>query len=275
MRMTRRPFMLFALLLSAALPAQGQLPALTLSGKSLALSVSLPGGYGADVSLSFEDVTGLNLLSLGASAQLINPNDPNLLARLPASVTPALPILLRIEPPRIGPLSFRGITTLEIHTHNLLYVPTTPLRLYHAPLGGPFEDMTAAMGSGSYRARGTSGGFSEFLIVSDVRPVDQVIAAKFESLEELLEEYSGSMPAPLASSLSALLATAQADVAGGALPDAIQAVDSFQTMVQQNSGTSIPNVWRSARDVENVAGYLRAGAQTLRFSLALKNDLGL
>jgi hypothetical protein len=271
--MMRRLLVVLALILSSALPSQAQI--LTLSGKSISLAVSLPGGIGADVSLSFEDVTGLNLLTLGASAQLINPNDPALLARLPASVTPALPLLLRIEPPLSGPLSFRGISTLEIHTHNLVYVPTTPLRLYHAPLGGRFEDMTAFMGSGSYRVRGTSGGFSEFLIVSDTRTVDQAITDKFDDLEDELDEYSGLMPASLASNLATILATARADYARGALSSAIQGVDSFQTVVQQNSGTNIPNVWRAARDVENAAGYLRAGAKTLRFSLALKSDLGL
>ena len=271
----RRLFVLFALVLFSALPAQGQTPTVTVSGKSISVTVSVPGGYSADVTLSFEDVTGLSVASLGASAQLIDPSDPALLARLPASVTPALQMLLRIEPPLTGPLSFRGIATLEVHTHNLQYTPTTPLRLFHAPVGGPFEDMTAGMGAGSYRARGTSGGFSEFLIVSDVRPVDQVITAKFDDLEDFLDEYSGSMPASLASNLSAILTTAEADFARGALGDAIRGVDSFQALVEQNSGTSVPNVWRSARDLENAAGYLRAGAKTLRFSLALKSDLGL
>jgi len=31
----------------------------------------------------------------------------------------------------------------------------------------------------------------------------------------------------------------------------------------------VPNVWRSARDLDNTAGNLRAAAGTLRFSLAL------
>ena len=50
------------------------------------------------------------------------------------------------------------------------------------------------MGAGSYRARGTRGGFSEFLIVPDLRPVDQVIAAKLDRLEQMLDGYEASMP---------------------------------------------------------------------------------
>lgn len=265
----RRISAFLALALAAAAPAAGQLP-VTLGSNSLSVNLTLPGGISAAVSLSFEEVTGLNLLSLGLSAQVINPDDPALLARLPGGSVVALPVLLRIEPPRLGGLSFRGIATLQIHTENLQYVPGTPLRLFTAPLGGPFEDFTAAMGPGSYRARGNTGGFSEFLIVADSRTVDQVIVTKFDHLEEELEEYAASMPAALYEDLEARLAAARTDYQNGAMAAAIQKLDGFLTVVKQHSGTEIPDVWRATRNVENVAGYLRAGAMTLRFSLALK-----
>jgi len=258
-----------ALLLSVAAPVAGQ-GLINLSGNSISITISRPGLLGTEVSLSFEDVTGLNLLSLGLSVQVVNPNDPALQARLPAGVTAALPLLLRIEPPRLGGLSFRGIATLQIHTELLQYVPGTPLRLYHAPLGGQFEDMTAFVGAGSYRCRGTTGGFSEFLIVRDTRTVDQAIAAKFDRLEEELEEYAASIPAPLYEDLEDRVAAARSDYEQGATAAAIQKIDGFLSVVQQHSGTDIPNVWRAARDVENVAGYLRAEAMSLRFSLARK-----
>lgn len=265
----RRILACLALLLSVALPVAGQ-GLINLNGNSISINLSRPGLLGTEVSLSFEDVTGLNLLSLGLSVQLVNLNDPALQARLPAGVTAALPLLLRIEPPRLGGLSFRGLASLQIHTELLSYVPGTPLRLFHAPLGGTFEDMTAAMGPGSYRARGNTGGFSEFLIVRDSRTVDQAIAGKFDRVEEELEEYAASMPAPLYEDLTARLAAARSDYEHGATAAAIQKIDGFLTVVQQHSGTDIPNVWRAARNVENVAGYLRAEAMTLRFSLALK-----
>jgi hypothetical protein len=266
----RRIFAYLALVLSVAVPAAGQLIGATASGTSISVTVSLPGGIGADVKVGFEEVSGLSLTNLGLSAQLVNPLDPALRARLPSSsVLPALPLLLRIEPPAAGGLSFNGITTLDIHTHNLLYLPGSPLRLYSAPLGGAFNDVTAAMGSGSYRARGNMGGFSEFLIVFDFRSSSQVIGAKFNRLEQLLDTYEASMPGSVYDDLEDLLDDARSAYNGGNKNLAADKLDDFMDLVELHSGTDIPDVWRSARDLQNVAGYLRAGAQTLRFSLKL------
>jgi hypothetical protein len=181
---------------------------------------------------------------------------------------------VRIEPPAGGGLAFSGIARLEIHTNIIHYTPGCPLRLFSAPLGGPFRDITTNMGAGSYRARGTAGGFSEFLIVPDLRPVNQVIDNKLDRLEDLLEDYEGAIPGTVYADLEARLEDIRDDFEGGATGAAIQGVDDFLDVVEQNAGTSIPNVWRSARDVQNVAGYLRAGAMTLRFSLALKQGSG-
>jgi len=276
----RRILAVLSVVLGMALPAAGQgllntqgIAGVTVGGSSVSVTVSLPGGLGADVTLSFEDVSGLSLVNLGASARLVNPLDPALLARLPGGVVPALPVLLRIEPPPTGSLTFHGIATLEIHTHNLVYVPGSRLRLFSAPLGGAFEDVTVAMGPGSYRARADKGGFSEFLIVSDTRTVDQVITYKLDRLEDVLDEYTASIPGSLYDDLEDRLAAAKAAYVSGATADAIEEVDGFLTVVEQHSGTEIPDVWRSARDRNNVAGYLRAGAMTLRFSLELKRGL--
>lgn len=275
-------------LLATALPAAGQLatalPPLgqgqgivswTVDGDSVHLALSLPGGLGGDFSLIFEDAVGLNLANLGISARIVNLYDLALLARMPlGSVISGLPVLLRIEPPASGGLAFSGIVTLEIHTNILHYTAGCPLRLFSASLGGPFRDITTAMGSGSYRVRGSSGGFSEFLILVDLRPVDQAITAKLNRLEQMLDDYTSSIPGSVYDDLEDRLEEIRADHAQGATADAIQGVDGFIAAVQQHAGTTIPNVWRSARDVQNVAGYLKAGAMTLRFSLALKNGSG-
>src|SRR6267378_5653233 len=47
-----------------------------------------------------------------------------------------------------------------------------------ASAGGPFRDVTRFVGIGSSRAQASAGGFSEFLIVADARPIDTVIASK-------------------------------------------------------------------------------------------------
>lgn len=273
----RKMIFVFSLLcLTAALPAAGQgIASSSVSGNAISLTVSLPLGLSADVSLSFEDVSGLSLANLGISAQVVNPLDLTLLSRLGGvTLSSSFPVLLRIEPPAAGGLAFHGITTLEIHTHNLGYVTGSPLRIFSAPLGGTFKDITTAMGPGSYRARGSTGGFSEFLIAIDLRPVNQVITSKLDRLEQMLDDYQALTPGALYDDLEDRLDDIRADFERGATADAIQGVDGFLAVVQQHAGTDIPNLWRSARDVQNVAGYLRAGALTLRFSLAVKSGSG-
>jgi hypothetical protein len=266
----------FVLLAAVALPAQAPpLLGVTVTGNALSVTISLPGDLSADLTVSFGNVVGLSLANLGLSVRVVNPFDLALLARLPGgTLTSALPVMLRIEPPATGGLSFSGVVQLDLHTHNLLYNVGCPLRLFSAPLGGQFRDITAAMGSGSYRVRGTSGGFSEFLIVLDLRSIDQVITSKLNALDGALDAYEGSMPGSVYSQLEASLATIRSDFNAHSTVNAIGDVDDFLALVAAHSGTDLPNVWRSARDVTNVAGYLQAGAETLRFSLDLKRTLG-
>lgn len=275
----RRILVCLILVLSAVAPARGQslfngIVGASVNGNGVSVTVSLPGGLGADLTLGFEEVTGLSLANLGISARLVNPFDLTVLGRLPRGTLMALPLMLRIEPPAAGGLSFKGVASFGIHTHNLLYLPASPLRLFSASIGGPFEDFTEGMGAGSYRACGTKGGFSEFLLVIDLRSLNAVIASKFDRLEDLLEGYEGTMPGSVYDDLEDRLQDARADYAQGATSDAIAGIDGFLTEVEEHSGTDIPNVWRAARNVENVAGYLRQWATTLRFSLDLKRAGG-
>jgi hypothetical protein len=55
---------------------------------------------------------------------------------------------------------------------------------------------------------------------------------------------------------------------------ASEKIQQFSELVKQNSGSGIPDVWRSTRDVVNVAGELRSGAATLKFSLLFKASVG-
>lgn len=264
---------LLVLVLCTALPAASQgIVDAAVDGSSISVKVSLPGGIGADVGIRFAEVTGLSVENLGLSAALVNPL--SLRSRLPSGVLPAMPLLLRIEPPADGSLSFSGVTEIDIHTQNLHYFVGSPLRFFSAPLGGKFEDVTTVMGSGSYRARATKGGFSEFLIVIDLRPRHQVIAHKLDRLEAMLAAYEGTMPGSVHAELAERLEAVSAAHGAGDRPGAIEEIDGFLGVVEQHSGTDIPALWRAARDVENVAGHLREGALTLRFSLGLKSLFG-
>jgi hypothetical protein len=78
----------------------------------------------ADLTLTFDDATGLTPASLGVQAQLVDLTDATLLARLPGALTnpdSAFPLLVTIEPPRTGGLRFARTVRVEVHTHALTY----------------------------------------------------------------------------------------------------------------------------------------------------------
>lgn len=266
----------FAFLL-LPLPASAQgLVDVVVQGNELRAGVSLPGGIGADIAISFEQVEGLSLANLGLSAQLVNLTDSTLLSRLSgASIPSAFPMLLRIEPPAGGGLTFHGVATIDVHTHNLPFLPACPLRIFAAPAGGFFQDITVSMGIGSYRARGRKGSFSEFLILVDLRPVNRVINEKLNRLDGILATSAGETDPEVYDKLVRLAAEIRAAHAAGRTRDAIAKVEAFLAVVESHSGSGIPDVWRAARDVVNVAGRLRAAGETLRFSLSLKANQSL
>ena len=227
----------------------------------------------ADLSLRFDDATGITAANLGIKVETISINNPALLARLPSSLTSipgALPLMVTVEPPVSGTLVMHRITHVELHTHALPYVAGSPLRLFKAQIGGPFRDITESVQPGSVRTRGTTPGWSQFLIIADLRPTTTVIAEKFSYLQNQLNLLPAAEAAPLQSYLNA----AQVAVANGSFDDAVVAMDSFSARVSSRAGTYIPDTWRSARNVTNSAGELLAGANTLVFSIGYLRDFG-
>jgi hypothetical protein len=135
--------------------------------------------------------------------------------------------------------------------------------------------MTGFLEVGSVRAGGTGPGYSQFLIVLDARPVDPVIAGKFDTLQSTLTANAASMPADVLSGLQQQLTAARAAYDAGDVSGAITGVAAFGTSVKNQSGAAIPNVWQANNSsAVNVAGLLRAAADTLKFSLNLKSNLG-
>jgi hypothetical protein len=249
---------------------------ISVSGNTVTAHVELPGNIKADLELRFEQALGLTADSIGISAKLVDPTDLVLKGRLPVStsVPAAFPVVISIEPPPTGPLAFSGIVAIDLHTHNLTYVPGTPLRLLAAESGKSFQDITASVGLGSYRTGGNKGGFSEFLIAADVRPVAAVIDEKFKRLQGKLDANANAIPGAVLSGLQSQLRAAKSLSDAGDALGAAQTIQQFADAVKQNSGAAIPDVWRSARDVTNVAGELRAAASTLKFSLIAKASGG-
>lgn len=273
--MTSRTLLLLMLLLPLPAAAEG-IAGVVVEGNELRAEISLPGGIGADLTLTFEQVVGLTEENVGLDASLVSPLDPNLLSRLTQAAIPAaFPVLIRIEPPADGGLSFSGPVSIALHTHNLPYLPGTLLRIYGAPLGEPFEDITDYVGSGSYRCRGRKGSFSEFLILTDLRPLSLTIREKLERLDATLEEHASLIEPAVLSQLETLAAQIRSAYEAGDKNLAVARTDQFLALVTANSGSAIPNVWRSSRDLVNAAGLLRAAGETLRFSLGLQTQLGL
>lgn len=247
----------------------------TVQGNKVEAVINLTGNVSADLTLTFENSVGLTPDNIGITAELINITDLSILNRLPSlldiNLLAAFPMLITIEPPSNKGFAFSGLATVDIHTHNLEYLPGTPLRFFKAPLNGQFEDITATMGSGSYRARGTTGKFSQFLIVADLRPVLTVVNTKYNRLSNSLTGFSTQINPVLYTQLSSKLTEVQQLISQQNYILASNKVDEFSRIIQQADADDIPTVWRSSRDIDNVAGELIAYANTLRFSLRLAN----
>lgn len=257
--------------LAFALPSSAGVVSVTIDGDQAVAELSVAGTE-ATLTLTFEDAVGLSEQNLGLSVQQIDPTDPLLLARLPTftSLPTGLPLLIRVEPPSGGGLSFRGLASVELYTHALTYTAGCPFRLFSAPLAGDFRDVTDSLSGGSYRVRGGKGDFSEFLVVVEARSVDTVIDVKLDRLDDVLDTYGSQIDPSVADDLEDLLSSAESSYANGQLLPAIKKVEAFVSKVENHSGDDIPDVWRSARDLDNVAGLLRAAAETLHFSLTWK-----
>ena len=267
----------FALML-AALPAIAQsLPvSVEVAGNTATVQVGNVGIDGhplADLSFTFDDVDGLTAQSIGVSAQLVDLADPLLRARLPDLQSlnlDGLPVLVTVEPPRLGGLSFRRSGRFELHTHLLTYAPGSFYRVFKAPLGGRFRDVTDEIAPGSVRARSRYGGFSQFLVLADLRETSTVAAEKIAYLRGRID----ALPASEQGAFDALLDGVQSAVAAGDHADAIAGIEAISARASARAGIHIPDEWRATRDVENLAGELIAGAATLKFSVAYLRDYG-
>ncbi len=113
----------------------------------------------------------------------------------------------------------------------------------------------------------------QFMIVIDNRPIDTVIAGKFDGLQATLNNYAALMPPTVVSALQTFLSQARTLYQSGDTLGAIGQMTSFSDYVKAHSGTDIPDVWRANDpNTVNVAGLLRSGADTLKFSLDRKTS---
>lgn len=244
------------------------------NGSTATIEVITGGVNSTEVLLDFEQAFNLNATSLGVSAELVSLSDPLLLARLPdplnTQLDSALPLLITIEPPAGGGLAFNRTVRVEVHTHALPYTVGSSYRLLKAPLNGAFRDITDEIAPGSVRARGTTGGFSQFLIVTDVRASDAVVAEKFSWLRARF-----ALLSPLERpAFDSLLDAAQSALAAGNYTDAVLAVDAIRARAAARAGSTLTQQWLATRAGANEAGDIMSGAATLKFSIAYLRDFG-
>ena len=248
-------------------------------GNTLEARVVIAGLELAELTIEFEDVTGLEPGALGLSARLLNPFELLLLVpRLPdgvlTSIPPELPLLLTVSP---GPgFEMRGTATVSLHTELLPYSPGTPLRLFGSPINGAFEDVTATTDAGSYRVGGRRPVFmQQYTIASDMRADEVVAESKLDILDTILAQRASVIDPGVLGDLTVRAAAVRSAVEGGDPDVAIAELDEFSAAVVAGSGEGIPDVWApSASPVANAAGELRSQAATLRYTL-VRIDQGL
>ncbi|MEO8669832.1 MAG: DUF6689 family protein [Tahibacter sp.] len=274
-------------------PAVAQV-VVTVSGDTAYAQIALTGPlgqpYDADVTIQFDTPQHLTPGNLNLTAQVISPLDPVLVSRLPAGtfVDPAFPVLITIEPLNLpwlfkngfdnldagGNLSFINTYQIDVHTADLECQPNTPYRLFKAPLGGAFFDLSADVRRGSVRGRGRGGGFSQFMLIRDPRlevisvlgiNVPVIALAKVTVLETRI--IAAALNNVLQLNLLGLLANVQTALLVLDYTTALLNIDQLIDQIHLHAGVDLPNQWRAERDLTNDAGDIEGLAASLRYSI--------
>ncbi len=279
----------FATLLIASVPVFADVSVST-SGDVATATISLPSiaspQYSATVTITFDSVVNLTPDSLNLTAEIVDPSSFNLGAGV--AIDPNFPVLISVEPPVAlyrnsfedgevgdGNLDFLNTYLFEVHTADLACSSaTSKYRLFKAPHGSTtFADITSDLFSGSVRARGRGGAFSQFIIVHDTRnfslgliTLPIALVGKIAALTTRLLS-SGSITGALLTSLTNLLVTVALDITTLNIGGAISALNQFITDIVAGAGTTIANEWTAGGSLSNDAGDLISLADSLLFTL--------
>ncbi len=278
-RAARRAMRGFALclLFFCATAAHAQVT-VSIVGDTATATISLPapsGTYDAVFTVEFDNPRNLSETCLGLTADVLDATEiANIQSRLPSpgtqSIDPNFPVRVTVEPSPACGLAFDNEIRVEMHTGELTYTSFSPYRLFKAPLGQPFFDITSAVVSGSVRARGSSGGFSEFVMV--LTSTQNYDGDVFEDFDDLANEIkSPSLTATAQATLEADAALANAAYDVGNYTQAIAYLDQFETHLRSLAGTAVPNQWRAQRDLVDDTGEILSIVATLRFNLGRLN----
>jgi hypothetical protein len=248
----------------------------TVNGNTVTSSVSLS-GVEADLTLSFTEVQNLSVSTIGLQVKVLGLWDLLRLVRQLLqldlrAVLSSFPLQVSVEPS--GGLQFANTVLVDVHTHELQWAPGTRLRLFKSEDGGPYFDITESVEPGSVRARGRTGGFSQFMILHDTRPTSTVVDEKYDRIAVRLDDAAAYLDGVQQQSLQDLFDASRGFADAGDYASAIASLELFDAEVRQLSGSVLPNQWSSSGGLDNIGGDLQAGASTLRFSLAFLRDHG-
>jgi len=283
-----RAYALGLLLASSAISTAGAAVTVDIVGNTAFATINLDDGAGgsvdAQVTIVFDSPLNLTAQSLNLTAQLVAPNDPAITSRLPLgnAIDPAFPMLITVEPVDLGwifttnfeegedgtgPLAFLNTYYMEVHTAELVYQTNSRYRLLKAPVGGAFADVTEEIVSGSVRARGRGGAFSQFVVAKRNGLLVNTLDLPIKLLALDTRILAAALDDTLRVDLLGLLADVQTAVGILNFTAAIASLDQLIAEIQAHAGVDIANVWRAQHDVVNDAGELESLATTLRFTL--------
>lgn len=258
-------------MLSFSVGAQEVQPqVLTFTDNSIQATLELTSDIAVDLKVEFENAVGLHPNTIDISAELLSPTDLSIISRLPTSLVNAhtgFPVVVSIKPRKDKGFAFEGVAVVELYTKALHYTEGTPLRLFRSHANGTFEDITLLTASGSFRARGNTGSFSDFMIMLDTRPKATVIDSKYDQLSDLLLDHRNGIAAPLLADIDLSFSALSMALDSSDYGQASVAVNSLIALVENADGSQVDDVWRSAGDIVNVKGELLTRLYTLRYSL--------
>jgi hypothetical protein len=142
-----------------------------------------------------------------------------------------------------------------------------------APVAGGFRDITGAVGAGSVRVRGSTGGFSEFVFIKDLNPdYTPETTALFAQMDVRLAD--PALSATVKSTLQTDADVSRAAFLAGNYAAAIATLNEFDLHAEALVGDdSLPNRWRSARDLVDHEGELISLSDALKFTLGRLNGV--
>jgi hypothetical protein len=267
-------------LLQSAIACAGGVVVTIIDGRKAKADITLPnpggGTYTAEFEIEFERDGLVNLTPecIGISADVLDANELiDVDGRLPhpwQHVDTAFPVRVTVEPPTDCGLEFANNYDVSLDTEDLVFAPGSVYRLVKAPLGGDFAYVTGAVVSGSVRARGRAGGFSEFVMLVDATPQYSIDCKdEYDRLEARIAQAPLSPTARRTLEIDVMRSRAAYEA--GDFQTAIDLLAPFDQHCVEYGGQGLPNRWRSQRDLDNVEGALVGHADNLRFMMGRLN----